>query len=146
MVKVETFLKDSNGDFQPVESCRTRPRDLDYIEGAIRLTIDGAPIIGLGEWDYVDQLWCYLADMIAQFGKTGYAETYFPDQPIKLSFQSSGERVLVTVEIGKEVRRASAPSVDFLESVKAAGTRFFEKMSELAPANSYAEALEDLTN
>ncbi|GAA3022739.1 hypothetical protein [Streptomyces glomeratus] len=146
MVKVETFLKDSNGEFQPVETCRTQPRDLDYIEGAIQLSIDGLPIIGLEEWDYVDQLWCYVADMVTQFGTTGFAETYFPDQPIKLSFQSSGSRVLVTAETGNEVRRASAPSAEFLESVRTAGTRFFEKMSELAPANSYAEAIQQLAN
>ncbi|MFI1166892.1 hypothetical protein ACH4UM_25665 [Streptomyces sp. NPDC020801] len=146
MVVVETFLKGSDGEFVPLEACRTQPNDLDYIEGAIRVSIDGLPIIGLEEWDYVDQLWCYVADMVTQLTATGYAETYFPDQPIKLLFRSAGKRVLVAAEIGHEVRQASTSTVDFLEAVKTAGTRFFDRMFELAPGNSYAEARRELSN
>lgn len=146
MVEVETFLKGPDGEFVPLGTCHTPPNDLDYIEGAVRVSIDGLPIIGLEEWDYVDQLWCYVADMVTQLSTTGYAETYFPDQSIKLSFQSAGTRVSVTAEIGQEVRRTSASSAAFLEAVKTAGTRFFEKMSELAPGNSYAEARQELSN
>ncbi|MFI9201846.1 hypothetical protein [Streptomyces sp. NPDC053048] len=145
MVEIETFLKGADGGFVQVEACHTPPTDLDYIEGAILLSIDGLEIIGLEEWDYVDQLWCYVADMVKQVRATGYAETYFPDQPIELSFRASGSRILVTSKIGAEVKRASASSVDLLDSVRVAGLSFFEKMSQLAPANSYAEARQELS-
>ncbi len=128
-----------------VEACRTPPPDLDYIEGAIRLSVDGLEIIGTEEWDYVDQLWCYIAEMVTRVQSSGYAETYFPDQPIKLSFQVTGSRVLVTAKIGEEVKRANASAADLLEAVKAAGMSFFRKMSELAPDNSYSEAQQELS-
>ncbi|WP_330344046.1 hypothetical protein OHA09_07320 [Streptomyces longwoodensis] len=145
MVEIETFLKGVDGGFVRVEACRTPPPDLDYIEGAIRLSVDGLEIIGTEEWDYVDQLWCYIAEMVTKVQSSGYAETYFPDQPIKLSFQVTGSRVLVTAKIGEEVKRANASSADLLEAVKAAGMSFFRKMSELAPDNSYSEAQQELS-
>ncbi|WP_328898574.1 hypothetical protein OHR86_00150 [Streptomyces sp. NBC_00441] len=145
MVEIETFLKGANGGFVQVEACRTPPPDLDYIEGAIRLSVDGLEIIGTEEWDYVDQLWCYIAEMVTKMQSSGYAETYFPDQPIRLSFQAAGSRVLVTAKIGEETKTVNASSADFLKAVKAAGMIFFRKMSELVPANSYAEAQQDLS-
>lgn len=145
MVEIETFLKAADGGFVQVEACRTPPPDLDYIEGAIRLSVDGREIIGTEEWDYVDQLWCYIAEMVTKIQSSGYAETYFPDQPIKLSFRTAGSRVLVTAKIGEEIRTGNASFMDFLEAVKAAGMTFFRKISELAPANSYAEAQRELS-
>jgi len=145
VVEIETFLKGADGGFVQVEACRTPPPDLDYIEGAIRLSVDGLEIIGTGEWDYVDQLWCYIAQMVTKMQSSGYAETYFPDQPIKLSFQAAGSRVLVTAKIGEETKTVNASSADFLDSVKAAGMVFFSKMSELVPANSYVEAQQELS-
>ncbi|WP_432034013.1 hypothetical protein [Streptomyces antibioticus] len=145
MVEIETFLKGADGGFVQVEACRTPPPDLDYIEGAIRLSVDGLEIIGTEEWDYVDQLWCYIAEMVTKMQSSGYAETYFPDQPIKLSFRVVASRVLVTAKIGEETKTVNASSADFLEAVKAAGMIFFRKMSELVPANSYAEAQQELS-
>ncbi|MGW2725231.1 hypothetical protein [Streptomyces sp. NPDC001492] len=145
MVEIETFLKVTDGGFVQVESCRTPPPDLDYIEGAIRLSVGGVEIIGLEEWDYIDQLWCYLAEMVAQFRLSGHAETYFPDQPIKLVFQATGNRVLVTAKIGNEIRKASTSSENLLYALRVSGAIFFDKMSELAPANSYAEAQQELS-
>lgn len=140
MVEIETFLRGADGGFMQVEACRTPPPDLDYIEGAIRLSVDGLEIIGTEEWDYVDQLWCYITEMVTKLKSSGYAETYFPDQPIKLSFRAAGSRVLVAARIGEETKTANASSVDFLEAVKAAGVIFFREMSELVPGNPYAEA------
>ncbi|RAS68012.1 hypothetical protein C8D87_10272 [Lentzea atacamensis] len=146
MVEFETFLRCAGGEFRKVEDCNTPPLDPDYIEGAIRLLVDGIEIIGFGEWDYVDQLWCYISEMMRQLrGSSHYAETYFPDQPVKLAFEVKGKRVLVTAKIGEEVRKASASSVDFFDSLKVAGLIFFGRISELVPANSYAEEQQELS-
>jgi hypothetical protein len=71
-------------------------------------------------------------------------ETLFPDQPIKLSFELTGSRILVSAKIGEEVRRAGASSVEFFAAIRSAGIIFFDKMTELAPEVSYAEARADL--
>ncbi|SED98143.1 hypothetical protein SAMN05428945_6780 [Streptomyces sp. 2224.1] len=83
--------------------------------------------------------------MATKVQSSGYTETHFPDQPVKLFFQATRSRVLVTAKIGEEVKRANASSADLLEAVKAAGMTFFRKMSELAPANSYSEAQQELS-
>ncbi|GAA1102241.1 hypothetical protein NE857_14915 [Nocardiopsis exhalans] len=145
MVEIETFLKGADGGFVRLEACRVPPPDLDYIEGAIRMSVDGLEIIGFEEWDYVDQLWCYIAEMVAKMQSLGYAEIYFPDQPIKLAFRVVGSRTLVAAKIGKETKMVDVSSVDFLKAIKDAGMAFFQKMSELVPDNSYAEAQQELS-
>ena len=145
MIEIDTFLRDADGGFVPAASCTAAPPDPDYVEGAIRLAVDGREIIGLEEWDYVDQLWAYIADMVTQLNSSGHAETYFPDQPIKLSFQATGSRVLVAAKVGTETKRASAPTEEFVRALKKAGLAFFGKMNELAPGSSYDEAVRELS-
>ncbi|PSM44113.1 hypothetical protein C6Y14_07070 [Streptomyces dioscori] len=145
MIEIDTFLRGADGGFVPVASCTSAPADLDYVEGAIRLTVDGQEVIGLEEWDYVDQLWAYIADMVTQLHSSGHAQTHFPDQPIKLSFETTGTRVLVTVKAGAETKRASAPAEEFVRALKKAGLVFFGKMNELAPGVSHHEAVRALS-
>ncbi|MFI7408880.1 hypothetical protein ACIBU0_09465 [Streptomyces sp. NPDC049627] len=146
MIEIETYLRDSDGKFVQVDACAARPADADYVEGAMRIAIHGVEVIGIKEWDYVDQLWAYVASMIPQLSATGYASTYFPDQPIELSFQRQGSQVLVSVKSGNDVKKAGVSMPDFLVSLKGAGAAFFDKMSELLPENadSYRESRREL--
>lgn len=145
MIEIDTFLRGPDGGFVPTASCTAAPPDPDYVEGAILLTVDGREIIGLEEWDYVDQIWAYIAEMVTQLNSSGHAETHFPDQPIKLSFQVTRNRVLVTVETGADTKRASTPTEEFVRALKKAGLVFFEKMNELVPGSSYDEAIRELS-
>ncbi|MFF4735064.1 hypothetical protein ACFY2W_04060 [Streptomyces sp. NPDC001262] len=145
MVEIETFLRHPDGRFSPVGSCQTPPGDPDYIEGAIRLVIDGMEILGVEEWDYVDQFWCYIAHMVAQLASESYAETYLPDQPIKLSFRRVNSNILVVLKDDEETKKASTPAVEFLAAVRSAGLSFFDKMSQLSP-NSYEDARAELAS
>lgn len=146
MIEIETYLKDPEGRFVQVDSCVVRPSDADYVEGAVRIAIHGVEIIGTNEFDYVDQLWAYLSSMVTQFSVAGYASTYFPDQPIELSFRRQGSQVLVSSKSGSDVKKASVSASDFVKSLKGAGVLFFAKMSELLPENadSYSDSRREL--
>lgn len=136
MIEIETYLRDSGGEFVRVDACAARPVDADYVEGAVRIAIHGVEIIGISEWDYVDQLWAYLASMVPQLSASGYASTYFPDQPIELSFRRQGSQVLVSAKSGNGTRKASVATSDFVATLRGAGVVFFGKMSELLPENA----------
>ncbi|GAA0324653.1 hypothetical protein GCM10010302_74740 [Streptomyces polychromogenes] len=146
MIEIETYLRGADGEFVQVEGCTTRPVDGDYVEGTVRNAIHGVEVTGLREWDYVGQLWAYMAGMAPQLSATGHASTYFPDQPIELSFRRQGSQVLVSVRIGSEVKKANVSGSSFIDALRAAGTAFFDKMSELLPENmdSYSESRREL--
>lgn len=144
VVEIETFLKNDRGEFVSVSDYQGPVPDADYIEGAVKIVIDGREILGVKEWDYVDQLWSYLARMVADLRSEGDARTRFPDQPIELSLQRNRGRVLVTVDSRVEVQRADVSFDDFLAAVISSGLLFFERMSEIAPGNSYESARKDL--
>ncbi|MEU6310859.1 hypothetical protein [Streptomyces sp. NPDC047014] len=146
MIEIETYLRDSGGKFVQVGACTARPADADYVEGAVRIAIHGVEIIGISEWDYVDQLWAYVASMVPQLSAAGYASTYFPDQPIELSFRQQGSQVLVSAKSGNDAKRASVSTSDFVAALRGAGAAFFGKMSELLPENadSYSESRREL--
>jgi hypothetical protein len=109
-------------------------------------------LIGISEWDYVDRLWAYVASMVPQLSAAGYASTYFPDQPVELSFRRQGSQVLVSAKLGNGVKKASVSTSDFvaalaaLAALRSAGAAFFGKMSELLPENadSYSESCREL--
>ena len=135
MITIRTFLRSSEGTFQQVDACEAPPADPYYIEGAVELNIDGVEIIGRPEWDYVDQLWAYIANMMHALRTQDKASTYFPDQPILLTFERRGNRVVVSAEAGESTRRASADESELFAAVRTAGREFFEKMSDLVPSN-----------
>ncbi|MFI5705441.1 hypothetical protein [Streptomyces sp. SID1034] len=137
MIEVRTLLRLPDGAFIQVDACGERPRDAQYVEGAIELIADGVQILSVAEWDYIDQLWSYVADMIRELPKQGEASTYFPDQPIMLKFlRSSPGRLLVSCRVGDNVRQANVNESEFLAAIRSAGQVFFEKMSRLLPENS----------
>lgn len=136
MITIRTFLRSKGGAFKQVEACEALPGDPDYIEGAVELSIDGVEILGRSEWDYVDQLWAYIANMIHALRAQDEASTYFPDQPILLTFERKGNKILVSSKSGKITRRASADESELFAAIGTAGREFFEKMSDLARSNS----------
>jgi hypothetical protein len=147
MIQVKSYLRGSGGQFTEVDAVDSPPPNHRYVEGAVELTIDGIPIIDMGMWDYVDQLWAYIGDMILSLQEQGLASTYFPDQPIKLMFRKHGRgRVLVTLDINGTTRTASADEGELVSSLREHGSAFFGKMIELLPENrdGYANALERL--
>ncbi|MFJ5234793.1 hypothetical protein ACIQBJ_33520 [Kitasatospora sp. NPDC088391] len=146
MIEIETFLRNKDGSFAQVGDHRARLFDPDYVEGAIRICIDGVEIVGLDEWDYVDQLWAYIADMVPLLKASGSASISFPDQPIDLSFRRQGSLVIVSSEFGGSTKKVGITEGDFLSALKAAGVEFFDRMAEMIPENSpsYSVARKEL--
>lgn len=146
MVRVSSFLRESDGSFTPLDRVVEAPADPDYIEGAIELVIDGVEIIGCSEWDYVDQLWAYVASMISALKSEIRASTYFPDQPVELIFEKKLPRVIVSANLGDSQWVADASIEEFLDSIRRSGRSFFELMSSLLPtrAAAYQVALREL--
>ncbi|TXJ78788.1 hypothetical protein E2C11_14970 [Streptomyces lavendulae] len=137
MIEVQTLLRLPDGAFMQVDECEERPPDAQYVGGAIELIADGVQILSVAEWDYVDQLWSYISDMIHALPKQGEASTYFPDQPIMLNFlRSSSGRLLVSCRVGNDLRQVNVNESEFLAALRSAGEAFFEKMSRLLPENS----------
>jgi len=150
MIQVESYLRNKDGTFVPVEDATIVPDDPIHIDGAMALRIVGVDIIDLDMWDLVDQLWAYIADMIGSLKETGTAQTHFPDQPIELKFQrDKGGRVVVTSTPSRGMRKAIIGEQELINSLRDAGLKFFHKMSLLVPANAatyqiYADKLSAL--
>ncbi|MCM3922259.1 hypothetical protein ND748_11395 [Frankia sp. AiPs1] len=137
MIEVETLLRRPDGSFVQVERVRRRPPDGRYIKGAINLSINGKKIISEREWDYIDQLWSYISNLVGSLAVMKQVSTYFPDQPVFLEFRRSGrEMLIVSCKSGAETRQANVGEREFLNALRTAGDIFFRKMSALLPENS----------
>lgn len=149
-IEITSYLREGEGDqaaYVAIEKASRPPKDPDYIEGAIELTIHGTMLLDQQSWDYVDQLWAYIARMVhdIEAGKNE-AKTRFPDQPIEIRFVRHGDTVAVTCTVNQEVRTAEAPTAELLSTLKQAGRTFFAKLIELVPAEKsrYQEAMRQL--
>lgn len=136
MIVVDSFLKVGDG-FVPIADHQGRIDDPYYIEGAIELVVDGVAVLGLPEWDLVDQLWHYIVDCLEQLNVSEAAETTFPDQPIWLRFRRVGAgwvRVSLAVP-GDTTVDATAKVDEFFTAMIAGAERFFEALARIEPAN-----------
>lgn len=149
MITVSSYLRSADGTFVPVSSATVPPPDPDYVEGAIELVVDGRTMIGQAEWDYVDQLWAYLVELVGTFEESGTAQTYFPDQPISVTLaRINDDRALLTVEVRPDVRRASVLRAEFADTIRRAAIDFFQAMIPLLPTNAdtYRTAIDAATH
>ncbi|NHV29588.1 hypothetical protein [Burkholderia sp. D-99] len=101
--------------------------DPDYIEGAIELSINGVEILNKEMWDYVDQLWAYLAEGVMCVARGEGFKTYFPDQPIEISFGVQGSKVVVAVTVYETVKVVVDRS-EFVSEMRRLAVEFFEGM------------------
>jgi hypothetical protein len=144
LIEVESYLRASDGEFTPIAEASHPPADTRRIEGAITLRIDNVTVLDTAVWDYVDQLWAYICDMVGALSEKSEVSTYFPDQPIKLIFRRQGNgRILVSAEMSRGSRVANADEHEFVSELQSKGSEFFAKMSELLPENrrGYDDAL-----
>ncbi|EMD9437018.1 hypothetical protein LGM39_21950 [Burkholderia cepacia] len=133
MITAKTYIKikDKFVDFQGFSG---NINNCDYIEGAIELCVNGVVVLDKTMWDCVDQLWAYLVEGVMCIARGEGFKTYFPDQPIEMSFGVQGGNVVVTVtvyetvqvvvdrsEFVSEMRRLA---VEFFECMKYAGSRY----------------------
>ncbi|MGP2438629.1 hypothetical protein [Streptomyces sp. JW3] len=88
-IDINSYLGNPSEGFTLVTEAAP-PRNSDYIDGAIDLFVHGVPILDRELWDYVDQLWAYILNMIEELRKRDEVHTFFPDQPIKLTFKRVG--------------------------------------------------------
>jgi hypothetical protein len=144
LIEVESYLRTSDGEFMPIGEASVPPADPRHVEGAITLRIDHVTVLDTAVWDYVDQLWAYICDMVGSLSEKSEVSTYFPDQPIRLIFRRQGNgRILVSAEMSRGSRVANADEHEFVSELQSKGSDFFAKMSELLPENrsGYDDAL-----
>lgn len=151
MIEIDTYLRDPDGDLVRIDDYAGRLPSVDYIEGALELTVDGNVIIDTSCWDYIDELWAYISNMIELLDSgQDSASTYFPDQPVEFSLTRQGRsRILVRlsapeqpernirgikIPASPEIKRvASADEKELIGSLRENGARFFRKMIALVP-------------
>lgn len=164
MIEINTYIRGADGVLVEIGKYSGPPPDPDYIEGALELTVDGTTIIDKSMHDYIDELWAYISSMVELLVRQGHASTYFPDQPIELSFARQGaSRVLVklsapgfpernirgiTIPASPEIKRvATADQEELIKSLRKHGTEFFQKMHSLFPEGpDYEDALKRLNS
>jgi hypothetical protein len=147
LIEVESYLRAKDGQFTRVEDAQDAPPDPRHVEGALMLKIDHVTVIDTEMWDDVDELWAYIATMVSTLNEKDEASTYFPDQPIKLTFRRQGNgRIVVTADPGDQTRTANASERELVAELQSKGSLFFAKLSDLLPDNRtlYANSLDDL--
>lgn len=142
MIKINTYFKQGD-EFIEYKSFEGSIDDIDYIEGAIELSIYGVELINVSMWDYIDQLWSYITDALLSISDNEPFETYFPDQPIQLKFKPVGKN-MVEIEVlsGKKVNTVIDKN-ELVNTLKLHAIDFFKTLSKFTQGG-YEQAIEDL--
>lgn len=128
MITAKTYIKikDKFVDFQGFSG---NINNCDYIEGAIELCVNGVVVLDKTMWDCVDQLWAYLVEGVMCIARGEGFKTYFPDQPIEMSFGVQGGDVVVAVTVHETVKVIVDRS-EFVSEMRRLAVEFFECMKD----------------
>jgi hypothetical protein len=132
MIDMSTYFRIKN-DFVSLEKYSGSFKDIDYIEGAIVLSVNNVSILSLETWDYVDQMWGYVVNGLECIISGQNYFTYFPDQPIGLSFEILKNDM---IKVGVDYKGGAYSVIsknEFVTSVCSKAREFFQKMLELVP-------------
>ncbi len=134
MIKIKNYIKDGD-NFIPIEEFNGKVPDPEYIDSAMELIINSIPIITCAEWDYMDDLWAYIANGFEELTEKSEWTTGFPDQPIDLTFRL--DRINKKIEIESTPSRGKIKATtdldEFLTAMSEAGQKFFLRMGEIVP-------------
>jgi hypothetical protein len=147
MIEATTYLF-AGAALVPLDDVREPPKRLNYIEGAIELSIDGHPIITKDEWDLVDQLWAYLVNAVQRVAAGRDAQMPFPDTPIDVTFALDAASDTVTVTLSYKTlpvpRRATAPRAELVRRICELARGVFEKLYALVPDARFQRVLDQI--
>ena len=150
MVSIASYLK-QGADLVPLADFRGPIDDEDYIEGAIELSINGKPLLTKAQVDYVDQIWAYLIQGMAEEVREDRPfTTYFPDCPIEVTLRPEPARQQISVAVTLQQKRgaviASASLAEFKRTFVAEARRFFTTLLPLVSGHrgAYERLLEQL--
>lgn len=140
-ISAESYLRErgeDTGEFILIQDYHGGITSQRYVAGAIRLRIGELELMGLREWDYIDQLWAYLLRCLQQIASGKVGQTYFPDQPIevKMTPHPNGSTVQLTVGDTRTIRSAEALLKSLIAVLAAEAERFYEKMEALVPGDA----------
>ncbi len=104
--------------------------DLNYLEGAIYLKYGDEVILDFKLWDYVDQLWAYILNLIEEFELNSDSETLFPDQPVKIKFKNISNEYMIVVVENNSHYTWTLPKKEFLNTLLNESELFFTNITE----------------
>lgn len=104
--------------------------DLDYLAGAIYLKYGDDVIFDFKLWDYVDQLWAYIINLVEDFILKGNAETFFPDQPVKMVLKVMSDDYVLFILESSTKNTWTVPKQQFLSTLLDSSEYFFDKLTE----------------
>lgn len=123
---------DDKDSIQKIKDCV----DINYLEGVLYLEYNDSVLIDFTYWDIIDQLWAYFLNLIEDYIQSEQAETYFPDQPIKLKLSKiSKTLVLFSIE-SQDIIHLTLPKQEFFKSILEAAEVFFATLQDCFKCDS----------
>ena len=136
MLHIETCAK-QDGRFVPIETVsELKLRSPLYVDGSIRVTAWGRPLITDAEWTDIVEWWASVgrALRLLSHGTETVAEAYF-SWPGTMLFEVSGETLTWTLR-GAQTRTATLDRVPALRILMREYRRFFERMQIISPRSN----------
>ncbi len=131
MLQVISYLK-SDEKFINIQDFYGQIEDVDYIEGAIEIMTEDKILLSLYDWDYIDQMWCYIVEGLNTVKAGQKFSTYFPDHPTEFIFIPHKESQTVDICVKSHEDLCSRIDYDeFMTVMIDEAVNFFENLSRI---------------
>ena len=136
ILSVVTCAK-QDGRFIPLdELTELKLRNPPYVDGSVRVTVRGEPLITDAEWTDVVEWWVGMGRVLRDLSNGARQSVSYFDWPGSLLFEVDDERLTWTLR-GPEVKSATLDRALALRILVRDYRRFFERMRVLNPRCNY---------
>lgn len=144
MVSIGTYLLSDDGSYVDVDEATTvrggPAEGRNYVQGCLVIAVDGVELVGGEQPTDVDHLWAYLVPGIEALAERRSFEVWFPDAPVRLSFEVQERhphRDLVRIQVGRHSPTSCvAPRRELIAELVRAGLEFHEHLGRLVPTRA----------
>lgn len=135
MLSVVTCAK-QEGHFVPLdELTELKLRNPPYVDGSVRVTVRGEPLITDVHWTDVVEWWGSMSNVLRDLSSGARQSVGYFSWPGSMMFEVDGERLTWTLR-GPEVKSATLDRAPTLQLLVREYRRFFERMQALNPCNN----------
>ena len=137
MLSVVTYIKQGDAFIPLDEVTALNVKDHHYIDGSVRVSVSGQPLITDADWTHVVKWWAGMSTVLRHLsnGTEQIIEGSFFSWPGRMLFEVAGNRLTWTVRV-PETRVATLDRVPALRILMQEYKRFFERMQVLCPCNN----------
>jgi len=111
--------------------------NFNQLEGAVVIKYNKESILNFRHWDYIEDFWHSLLNLVESILKNGEGKAPFPDQPTEIILTKLGRNLLRYTLTASKEHTIDLPKYEFLTALIGGAEHFFQSLIKFYPNSKF---------